>query len=473
MRILRPHCRLFLLFIVICFGLNVVVVNPWGCRRWIDTRTCQTHARAITFEVEGDCTFESKCNARSILNSEIVIIEPNSTTPIPESPRLWLESSPFGAYTVIRCDYHHTDATSSCPPGGFWCIWGRDFHLQRLRDSMHSLTSLTSVQPTTCNISSGDLDHACMLTEAILDRLSSINRNLKDIFLLEPTTATTTVVMITILWYESSSAGGKNPIIVRAHASCIDNKIALGKSRFESASIAEWNNTMDLSSVQKCTIVVDAASNVADRQHYPQPYAKISSWCKQRKPLEKQYMPQSMLVSKERILDPVSVDEVILTERIKSESGSSVDSHLLEGLTSNLFVVYPENVIRTAGQGILHGYARHLAMQAIRTRPHSAFASRAPYWTLDTVTPISLSDAHLWQEVFCTSAIRLIVPVDRMLVPILEDCECIAPVSNGMTAVKEIWRYKEGLRPQIWKQILAFLLLIQLEETCRTRTNRS
>lgn len=447
---------------------SIKFMHQWKCLRWIGTIPCQMHARAVTFQVEDDCRFNSKINGKSILNFEIVTSDPNSTAPIPTSPRLWLESSPLGVYTVIRCDYHHflenvihrtTETTSFCPPRGFWFIWGREFHLQRLRDSMRALTSPISVQPTTSHISPEDLDHACLQTESIIDGLSSIDNDLEEIFLLEPATAASTIVMLTILWYEGKSL---DPVVVRAHASCINNSIALGASTSGAVSDSERKCDLNLPSVPKWTIVVDVSSNTVSRQCYPQPYAKVSSWCTQRKDIEKRYMPQSMLDSSNenstRPFDLVTVNEVILTQIIKSDETRSVDLHLLEGLTSNLFVVYPDNVIRTTGQGVLHGYSRHLVLEAIRTIYHPLNSDGPPSWTIDTVAPILLTDVHLWREVFCTSAIRLIVPVDRILVAIAVDGDNLKPSANGRATVRELWRYERGSQPQVWKQLLAFLL---------------
>jgi len=124
----------------------------------------------------------------------------------------------------------------------------------------------------------------------------------------------------------------------------------------------------------------------------------------------------------------VTVDEVLLVD--ESPSDHNVNPQLLEGLTSNLFVVYPNKVIRTAGDGVLHGYARHVVTQAAIEKG----------WTVDTTTPIRLGEANQWQQVFLTSAIRLVVPVERVLVP--DFGERGAPIGPTMVT-REIWSQKD------------------------------
>jgi branched-subunit amino acid aminotransferase/4-amino-4-deoxychorismate lyase len=83
---------------------------------------------------------------------------------------------------------------------------------------------------------------------------------------------------------------------------------------------------------------------------------------------------------------------------------------LLEGLTSNLFIVYSDGTIRTPVGSVLDGYARKLVIEAAQRMG----------WMVVTNEPICLEDATkgCWKEVFFTSSIRLVVPVGKVLVPI-------------------------------------------------------
>ena len=80
---------------------------------------------------------------------------------------------------------------------------------------------------------------------------------------------------------------------------------------------------------------------------------------------------------------------------------------LLEGLTSNLFVVYPGNILRTApSTHVLGGYVRHLIIDCAEKCGYKVeFGS------------ISIEDSSLWEDVFLTSSIRLIMPVNRIFLP--------------------------------------------------------
>jgi hypothetical protein len=150
----------------------------------------------------------------------------------------------------------------------------------------------------------------------------------------------------------------------------------------------------------------EAMSQLPRRHHqshdHVPPTAKISSWCRIRRPLE----------------DPIrykvhGVGEVLLVNNhLKSGEHSFVDSlEILEGLTSNVFVIYKDGTVRTAQlPKVLPGFARHLVLDAL---------DRVNGLVLDTSSAPTVHDAKagLWSEVFVTSAIKLIVPVNRILIP--------------------------------------------------------
>jgi len=137
--------------------------------------------------------------------------------------------------------------------------------------------------------------------------------------------------------------------------------------------------------------------------------AKVSSWCRIRRPLEdpNRYKPPG-------------VGEVILIRKPETERGTNIMTYsnenfidtleLLEGLISNFFVVYKDGTVRTAPVGlVLPGYARHLIIQELNERGMK----------VDSSNPPTIQDMRdgLWSEVFVTSAIRLVVPVERIIMP--------------------------------------------------------
>jgi hypothetical protein len=271
--------------------------------------------------------------------------------------------------------------------------------------------------------------------------------------------------MLTLLWYASKN---KNEVIVLGHASVINCNIFSSMDpnacSISSSTIPTWNIVINL-----------LPSSIVNRQCYPQPLAKVSSWCKQRKPLEKLFMPQSMLTQRNRnirvesAIQPatVPIHEIILTKAMLSslDQNGKTDAHLLlEGLTSNLFVVYPNNVIRTAGSGILFGYVRHLVVGAVngmnQNSSHVSTSNTFP-WTIDTSTDIRLEDVDEWQEVFCTSSIRLIVPVERIFIPVdnwsnMEKNDVNANFTT--TEIRELWHCRLDPQKQVWKSLISLIL---------------
>jgi hypothetical protein len=121
------------------------------------------------------------------------------------------------------------------------------------------------------------------------------------------------------------------------------------------------------------------------------PSAKLSSWCRIRRPLEDTFKTNG-------------VGEVLLTRKISSSPGQNLE--LLEGLTSNLFIVYRDGTIRSPTKGVLRGFAQYLVMEA---------AESLGLKIVDE--PITLQDARdgLWVESFVTSSVRLIIPVGRII----------------------------------------------------------
>lgn len=454
------------------------------------------------------------------------------------SPRLWLESQKVaGAYTVLRCDYNGYNT------GGLWKIWGRDFHLQRLRESfsaiLHLPKSNKGIPTTASTVDPLALDEASRQTVEVIDKLlSSAPHEFDELKLLLDTTEKrnstnhhqnkkgtfpSVVVMVTILWSNhdhrvtaatTTTANNNGPttnqmIRVQGHA-CVGDTTTFTSGSGITTSTADDDDNNCLSSSydpQPLTAVVampaccDATTHpqqipIQHINRQPYPHAKLSAWCSERRPLEKRYysnMPGSVVeivqVAKDEGTDsgealvPVTVNEVILTEyndddaMNTSTAKTSSNVRLLEGLTSNLFVVYPNNVIRTAGDGVLPGYARHLVMEAVGRGIDVDDSADSCCWTMDTTTPIRLDEVGQWQHVFCTSAIRLIVPLGRILVEAsTRPAEVAASVDNGSNndssqvaehvVLQEVWRSGNTplllqRQPLLWKLLYDSILNAQ------------
>jgi len=241
------------------------------------------------------------------------------------SPRMWLESLPDGAYTVLKCDFENG-----------WTIEGKDFHLSRLKESIEALGC-------TCNT-----DEAQQVSSDAIDDLLELtaiqDENVKISY------------MATLLWIPVAE-----DIQVCAHL------------------VGPIQPTNE----EPIEVCVALGDDLPNRQ--PFPHAKLSSWCRTRRPLE------------ERCLSS-SVSEVILTEA--STSGTV----LLEGLTSNLFVIDKDDMLWTANSRVLSGYGRH---QVLLCAEKLGLAT-------ETTKLLLLEHLDNWKEVFVTSTVKGIVRVARI-----------------------------------------------------------
>ncbi len=337
------------------------------------------------------------------------------------SPREWMEciegsEGMHGAYTVLRCDIQTTSTRSGqqhqnqegkgkyeaeigigvdgdCKYEGLTNkntvdrIWGESFHLERLRASYESMFLKTDSNTYS------DESLFSLAQEQSKNMLQSIlNFAIED---LKPMSneKERKVLMVTILWQPQPQASSNTPtlpkenangILVRAHAFSTDTP-----------SLPKSYNPEPITAAVKSSLPDGKTSNQYPNRYDNNPEAKSSNWCRIRRPIEDQ-------------LKTSGVGEVLLTMPCET---SSKDLELLEGLTSNLFVVYTDGTTRTAGKNILEGYARHLVLEAAERNG----------LTISYDEPILLSDARkgLWSEVFVTSSIRLIIPVSKVILPAL------------------------------------------------------
>jgi hypothetical protein len=328
------------------------------------------------------------------------------------SAREWMESieqyeGPFhgvGAYTVLRCDAtYSTSIRQSNSKGIRWNIWGVDFHLNRLCSSYRMLIdseNTTSHQTLCFEEAKQDTSR---LIKVLLDEASRLCFSDESVKSEQEMHRT---LMLTVLWTSKSDDSSLKPII-RAHASFAGSvRTAIYDEMSTSISVClalpEKLAIYDLAALP-ARYTPNKASTTS---------AKISSWCRIRRPLEDQ--------SRYKIPE-MNVGEVLLVNQYNNTTSNFIESlEVLEGLTSNLFVIYKDGTVRTApATKVLPGYSRHLVMKALHEK--SLLHIDGTDLKLDERAP-TVQDAlnGLWSEVFVTSSIRLVIPVERVLTP--SDC---------------------------------------------------
>ena len=311
-----------------------------------------------------------------------------------------------GAYTVLRCEsVKNVGSTGLDDEDRYkWKVWDRDFHLKRLLTSFgikyaqeegdSSEDACSEDDYLTAELES-DRSVAKMLEEAKSEMESKMFRAIMDDADAFP------ILMVTILWTKGGSKKDdeQKRIRVRAHGSV--------------ASVP-WPRIGKIPAAIRASIalppVVGGSSSYQrdwslPNRHEHDPDAKDSSWCRERRPLEEMFKAED-------------IGEVLLARAVdSSEVGEFQGIELLEGLTSNLFVIYKDGTLRTAAAkgSVLPGCARHRVLEAAEILGLS----------YNETKPVLLQDAvdGLWSEVFVTSAICLVVPVASLSTPEYEKDE--------------------------------------------------
>jgi len=319
-----------------------------------------------------------------------------------------------------------------------WRIWGKDFHLDRLLESYRLLVpregsdlgkdqEIGKVEP---NEKHEDLaiNSSLNVMELLLDEAKTVilNERENEKFSAEKGGESIIIVMLTLLWDpERNNIQGSNngsTIRVRGHAFS-----TMEESHYSVNDDSKTDVNIDAVALNPnapfevvighlpSTTIERMTNSRSDPIVFPNRYqniprAKLSSWCRRRRLLEDVFKTKD-------------IGDVILTKycdgrsthnnqeqstSTRSMSAATIPSvELLEGLTSNLFVVYPGNVLRTApSSDVLGGYVRQRIINC---------AERCGYKV--EIGPILLEDASLWKEVFLTSSIRLIMPVKLIYLP--------------------------------------------------------
>ncbi|CAB9499817.1 Aminotransferase class IV [Seminavis robusta] len=316
-----------------------------------------------------------------------------------------------GAYDTMRCDlivFHkgeeatNGDRRHSC--------WGEDFHLDRLQQSYLSL--LESPQrdqkvPTDQTLQMAREESKLLLQALIREAknscacmgLSAASLQQQQQHDNNPHQTWIQILKLTLLWSipkTTRQQQQESSIVVRGHA-CSNGKL---DSVFQ-----------PVQPIVVTGAILKQQNHDVDKDLLPtrfqNPQSKVASWCKQRKKMDN---PETY--------KPPGVSEVLM---LKQNNDDSLE--LLEGLSSNVFVVYKDGTLRTAHKGVLFGYVRHLVLQ---------FADKCNL-QVDT-TSATLQDAvdGKWSEVFITSSSRLIYPISRILL--------LKKVDDGSGGFEEFWR---------------------------------
>ena len=340
---------------------NVLAATAWTTRSNVDE-----------FDVDKD----------NLLFCESVVSSSSSSSASPSSaldntsynllsPREWLEFQEHrnggvgGVYTVMRTDVStDSQAKIRCK------LWRKRFHLDRLLESHELLTDES--------IEENDKERLLRTSEIVMKTLrvkamnestvaTSIDSQIADGIgnrLVQP-------MMMTILWQVESSGS----IVVHGHLCDSTTNPLVYPQQYQPDPVTVSIASLDgKDSTAPCSL---------PNRWGAIPKAKASSWCRTRRPLEEAFKP-------------LGVAEVVLT--------NSDGTLLLEGLTSNVFVLTKSGTLITPSDGVLHGVARSLVLEQ----------ANALGWQVNE-GPVRLDDANDWDEVFLTSAVRLIVPVSRIV----------------------------------------------------------
>jgi hypothetical protein len=314
----------------------------------------------------------------------------------------------IGAYTVLRCDvsYPAIPNRDNSWDEIRWNVWGEEYHKDRLSSSYTSLA--------------GDSCHDQSRNETNQVIRSLLREATKSLYEFNGSKTIEgsifhRTLMLTVLWtpqqplqpHITVESSRKRPTI-RAHASFAGPPRSFVEDHMPSSI------TACLALPEELTIDALEAlphryyrDGIMSMQSSIGATAKISSWCRIRRPIEdpERYKEREMNVS-----------EVLLVNQYMNTTSYFMDSlEILEGLTSNLFVIYKDGTVRTADTTkVLPGYSRYLVLKALRKLKLYGDINL----TLDERAPtIQDGIAGLWSEVFLTSSIRLLIPVTRIFIP--------------------------------------------------------
>jgi Amino-transferase class IV len=422
------------------------------------------------------------CTARIVGdgNEEVRIEQPSSFLEMSEwmegieqSEGREMDAVGAGVYDTWRCDRVLTNTTTS-PEGAAelsrdhqassrpshqtrWNQWGADFHLDRLSNSYMDAVRIygeSGAEPQSTashlGIDQPSIDRALSVSRRIVhellqeadDQLSRLpNEDNWPALLLKQERTTEAFVLfqlvrVTLLWSTLKSAkteekfpssSPSQSIVVRGHA-CYTGPI---QNLFQPHPPVTVSVAISVPS----PLPASRAQSTGDPSGTPNrvnqnPHLKVAKWTRVR----------------QQIARPPGVAEVLLTRR---QNGTHSDRiQILEGLSSNVFIVYGNGTIRTATDGVLHGFVRQLVLDCLDECDLTF--DPEPIWLEEEP-----NGPPRWSEIFITSSSRLIYPVSTVLIPEHQT------ISEGNTTASyfEYWKSSKSLRsPQKWQCLLDAIL---------------
>lgn len=365
-----------------------------------------------------------------------------------------------GAYDTLRCDLllqdHGGRRTTTK-----WNVWGQNFHLDRLEKSYQSLQHVTNGTKTAAD------DKVASKLQSSIARARKVSERMLQALLEEASRAEVLkldshkdeildsacddggpiIQLVRLTWLWSAPPFEKDDdesIVVRGHAVCSTRPVKVFQpvKPIVCTIAADHHKHSSSKNNSDCS---DSDSDITVDESLPSrwdhPQSKVASWTRLRKSLE---TPEAY--------KPSGVSEVLLV-RPRDDRGGALE--LLEGLSSNLFVLYKDGTLRTPTEGVLHGYVRHLVLDC---------ASACGVKVSDE--PVLLD--HFYEssikEAFITSSSRLIFPISKMLlhdgqneegVPIFREFwqDPLLPLSSGSTDAMT----NDVGKPK-WQQLLDVIL---------------
>lgn len=288
-----------------------------------------------------------------------------------------------GAYDTLRCDIPISPSSLDMPR-----VWGEKYHLDRLQNSYRSLledVDLDGLFLETALNDSRAIMHRLLEEAALAARKLKVPDTTK---LSDDSGDISSIILIrlTLLWSTPKEQEGAKKIVVKGHATSTCKPIKIH------------------SSPKPIVVSIAAHESKADDEHvtldkslptrFLDPENKIASWCRIRRQMESS-----------STYKPPGVDEVLMVRQRRDLNGRD-RLEVLEGISSNVFVIYKDGTLRTATEGVLNGFVRHLVLESanecgIKVDPR----------------PIFLDESDQWKEAFITSSSRLIYPISEILIP--------------------------------------------------------
>lgn len=339
-----------------------------------------------------------------------------------------------GAYDTMRCDVVLSKTLDSSTKKRVH-VWGQDYHLQRLQRSYQSLLQEKSGSVVSTysshSIPREVLTSAMQKSERIISQLLAEAESSVGLAVSEDDVLIQ-LFRVTLLWSSEApgpiEAGRNDSILVRGHAtsSCKPTKLHQAPEPIVVSVAAHSTDNRSSESDEEVSIDKSLPTRFSNPQN------KIASWCRIRKQMEKP------------TYKPPGASEVLMVRPRLDESGKS-RLEVLEGLSSNFFVIHKDGTLRTATQGVLDGYVRHLVLGCAKN-VGLKFDPR----------PIFLHDADRWKEAFITSSSRLIYPISKVLLP--EDDHNDLKESPTEGSFCEYWNHVPDENTPKWQELLQEIL---------------